>query len=260
MRARPGRAGRPESPVRTSARRANAGGRSRDPRAAASLSRAAAHGSARGPGGATSPRCRPRPRPHSGPASSRASPPTAPPPPPRGGGPGLRLRVPVALCPPQHASAPVRPQPLRRRPTLRRRTLRPAGGGRSPHLSHTEAGRRRRGFPSSQRPRPGLPTGQLARRARPRSLSLPVGWSVDAAGPSARRQAGWSRPCPGDELGRLQRGRLSLVCRCWSSDSKSSPYLDPPVFCSPAPTFQNSPPPPVGAQGSYLYWKLGGQA
>lgn len=92
------------------------GGSSGDPRTAASGSRAAAHGSARGRGGATSPRCRPRPAPGSGPAPRR--------PRLRALGAGGRASPPLCsnrsvsrpLCPPLTPRPPPAISPLERAP------------------------------------------------------------------------------------------------------------------------------------------------
>lgn len=93
---------------------------------------------------------------------------------------------------PRSALAPA----LRRGPILQW-TLRPDGGGRYPRL-HPEA--RRRGGASGGSPDPGAHARDSPPASWPASpglsLSLPVGWSADAAGLGARRQAGWSRPCP----------------------------------------------------------------
>lgn len=77
-RACPGRAQRPGGAARVSAQRQIPGVLQGIWAAAASRSSAAAHGSARGRGGATSPRCRPGPAPAQGPPCE-ARPPQAPP-------------------------------------------------------------------------------------------------------------------------------------------------------------------------------------
>ena len=119
------------------------------------------------------------------------------PPPPAAPG-GLAARLSLAghsvsgpLRPPRHPSPP---------PAIRARTSPQKGphftedaeaGGwgaiSPPHAPHSEPERRRRGSPA---PAPGTPGPPAGPRRRALALSLPVGWSADAAGLGARRQAG----------------------------------------------------------------------
>lgn len=90
----------------------------------------------------------------------------------------LGISWPAGQCLGRSASsgAPCPRPPLGHVPSLRKgpilqRTLRPRGALSPPYSSHTESGRRQRGFPSSQRRRLGLPARQLARLSQSCSFS-----------------------------------------------------------------------------------------
>lgn len=104
-----------------------------------------------------------------------------------------------------------------------------------------ETGRHRRGFPNYLRPRPGLPTGQLARLAWPHSSSC---WLEQRGtdGLSARRQACRFQPCPREGTvrspGREALASLSPHCSSASCGNCLCPHL---LTLFPVPTVQSSP-------------------
>lgn len=172
------------------------GGRSGDPGAAAP-SRAAAHGSTKGRGGATSPRCRPAPPrpaqapPRAGPASARRELGSRAPPLRGSLGLGLSvLRARLAPGPQQCVQQPLAGSPFTADAEAQRRGSLPQPQPHAPGPGGAGWGSPDPGAhawdspPASWPASPGL------------SLSLPVGWSVDAAGLGARRQAGCLSPAP----------------------------------------------------------------
>lgn len=116
---------------------------------------------------------------------------------------------------------------------------------------HPSPAARARGGARGGSPAPGAHARDSPPASWPASpglaLSLPVGWSADASGLGARRQAGWLAG-PGlarEELGRLQGGRLQLSPRCWPGYPGSSPY----------PKFQSSALLPPLARAPHLPWR-----
>jgi hypothetical protein len=132
-------------------------------------------------------------------------------------------------------------QALRRNPILWRRTLRWGCGGRgeAPTLwSPRDA--------SGGSPAPHAHAWDSPVASWPASPgltpSLPVGWSADGTGLSARRQA-----CPKDAAGEALVG-LPLHCLSSSSGSCSVPPPSLPLSCPYLPEF----PPPQGRRLNFL--------